>query len=78
MNTTRLSLLSLVLVIIMTTGVLAVQPFGVSTALELGWAVGAGKHTILLLSEPVHPELMVKRADHICTTFQEVLEILSK
>ena len=58
--------------------VLAVQPFGVSTALELGWACGVDKHTILLLSHAVQPELMVKMVDHICTTFQEVLEILNK
>ncbi len=43
-----------------------VQPCGRSAHLELGWAVGAGKHTCILLStEPEEPELMVKMCDHI-------------
>jgi hypothetical protein len=40
-----------------------VQPFGVSASLEMGWAVGAGKKTILYLA-PGEPELMVKMFDH--------------
>ena len=46
---------------------LAVQPFGVSTALELGWAVGQGRHTILLLNDPVQPEVMVEFTANIVT-----------
>lgn len=51
--------------------VVAVQPFGRSASLELGWAVGAGKVTILLLATG-EPELMVKMCDHICVSLDEV------
>jgi len=56
--------------------VVAVQPFGRSAFLELGWAVGAGKLTILLLAEG-EPELMVKMCDHICVGTGEVLATLA-
>ncbi len=52
--------------------VVAVQPFGRSASLELGWAVGAGKRTVLYLDDG-EPELMVKMCDHICVTLDEVL-----
>ncbi len=55
--------------------VVAVQPFGRSASLELGWACGAGKLTLLLLSKG-EPELMVKMCDHICLDLDEVLEAL--
>jgi hypothetical protein len=55
--------------------VLGVQPFGRSASLELGWAAGAGKQTILLLDHG-EPELMVKMADHICCSLTEVVEVL--
>ncbi len=55
--------------------VVAVQPFGRSTSLELGWAVGAGKFTILALANG-EPELMVKMVDHICVGIGEVIEAL--
>ena len=55
--------------------VVAVQPFGISASLELGWAVGAGKITILKL-DTGEPELMVKMCDHICCTTDEVFEVL--
>jgi len=55
--------------------VVAVQPFGRSASLELGWAVGAGKLTVLLLAEG-EPELMVKMCDHICINTEEVLDAL--
>jgi len=48
-----------------------VQPFGRSASLELGWAAGKGKKTILLLSNG-EPELMVKMLDHICLDIEEV------
>lgn len=51
-----------------------VQPFGRSASLEMGWASGKGKETILLL-ENGEPELMVKMLDHICCNISEVLEI---
>ncbi len=52
--------------------VVAVQPFGRSASLELGWAVGAGKFTVLLLSAG-EPELMVKMCDQICLGLGHVL-----
>ena len=56
--------------------VVAVQPFGRSASLELGWACGAGKFTILLLADG-EPELMVKMCDHVCVDFSGVLAALS-
>jgi hypothetical protein len=56
--------------------VVGVQPFGRSASLELGWAAGAGKLTILLLA-PGEPELMVKMWDHICLNMPEVLTIVA-
>ncbi|MFA5911876.1 MAG: hypothetical protein WC815_24115 [Vicinamibacterales bacterium] len=55
--------------------VVAVQPFGRSASLELGWACGAGKKTILLLA-PGEPELMVKMCDHLALSLDEVLRFL--
>ncbi len=52
-----------------------VQPFGRSASLEMGWAAGQGKKTILLLDNG-EPELMVKMLDYICTDMNQVLEIL--
>ena len=52
--------------------VVAVQPFGRSSSLELGWAVGSGKFTVLLLDNG-EPELMVKMVDRICCGLGEVL-----
>ncbi len=50
-----------------------VMPFGRSASIEMGWAAGQEKKTILLLSDG-EPELMVKVFDHICCTLEEVLE----
>ena len=49
-----------------------VMPCGRSAHLELGWACGAGKKTIILLSDG-EPELMYKLADHVCVTLDEVI-----
>lgn len=54
-----------------------VMPFGRSASMEMGWAAGMGKKTILLLSDG-EPELMVKMFDHICCSLNEVIEILKK
>ena len=40
--------------------VVGLDPLGVSSALELGWAVGHGKPAILLIENFVKPELMAK------------------
>lgn len=52
-----------------------VMPFGRSASLEMGWAAGNGKKTVLLL-ENGEPELMVKMLDHICINFDEVLKAI--
>jgi hypothetical protein len=52
-----------------------VQPFGRSASLEMGWAAGNGKKTILLLDDG-EPELMVKMLDHICCDPAEMLAVL--
>jgi len=53
-----------------------VQPCGRSAHLEMGWAVGQGKTTVMLLSQKIEPELMIKMCDWICVDLCEVLEIL--
>ena len=52
-----------------------VMPCGRSAHLELGWASGAGKKTIILL-ESGEPELMYKIADHLCVDIEDVCEKL--
>jgi hypothetical protein len=52
-----------------------VQPFGRSASLEMGWAAGKGKKTILLLANG-EPELMVKMIDHICCSIEEVVNVI--
>jgi hypothetical protein len=46
-------------------------------ALELGWAAGAGKATIVLLADG-EPELMLKMADHLCLDMWEVIAALEE
>lgn len=55
--------------------VVLVQPCGRSAHLELGWAIGAGKLGIVLLSEAIEPELMNKMAT-VCLSLDEVCEAL--
>lgn len=50
-----------------------VLPCGKSAHLELGWAVGAGKRTAILLEDPVEPELMYKMVDHLAPNLFELL-----
>jgi hypothetical protein len=56
---------------------LLVLPCGRSAHLELGWAAGAGKQTMILTRDGEEPELMAKMCDHICTSMDEALEILA-
>ncbi len=49
-----------------------VLPCGKSAHLELGWAVGAGKHTAILLEDPVEPELMYRMVDHLATSLDDL------
>ncbi len=51
--------------------VVLVMPCGRSAHLELGWAVGAGRRTVILLSDG-EPELMNLMVDHIATDLNDV------
>ena len=53
-----------------------VLPCGRSAHLELGWACGMGKQTLVLLDK-MEPELMIKMADHLCLSLDEVRDILA-
>lgn len=50
-----------------------VLPCGKSAHLELGWAIGAGKRTAILLENPVEPELMYLCADYLATSVVDLL-----
>lgn len=56
--------------------VVLVNPCGRSAHLEIGWALGAGKPGIILLSDG-EPELMYKMATAICTSIEEVYAALA-
>ncbi len=51
------------------------QTCGRSSHLELGYAIGAGKRSVILLSDG-EPELMYGMADTICTSISGVLVAL--
>lgn len=53
-----------------------VQPFGRSASMEMGWAEGRGKLTILLVA-PGEPELMVKMFDLCTTSIEGVIDVLT-
>ena len=50
-----------------------VLPCGKSAHLELGWAVGAGKRTAILLENPVEPELMYRMCDYLAPSLFDLL-----
>ena len=50
-----------------------VLPCGRSAHLELGWAVGAGKRTAILLDDPCTPELMYRLVDKLATSLVDLL-----
>lgn len=50
-----------------------VLPCGKSAHLELGWAIGAGKRTAILLENPVEPELMYHCADYLARNVMDLL-----
>lgn len=55
-----------------------VLPCGRSAHLELGYAVGAGQRTIVLLDDPLsEPELMYLMCSHIAVTLDEVVAALA-
>ena len=54
-----------------------VEPFGVSASLELGWATGRGKKTILLIDDKhIKPELMTKMLTFRVTSIHELIDTL--
>ena len=55
-----------------------VLPCGKSAHLELGWAVGAGKRTLVLLQGECEPDLMYKMVDRLCLSLEEVVETLAQ
>lgn len=55
-----------------------VLPCGRSAHLELGFAVGAGQHTLVLMEEPSEPELMYRMCARVCSTVDEVVERLGR
>lgn len=54
---------------------LLLMPCGRSAHLELGWAIGQGKLTLILLSDG-EPELMYALVHHLCVSMEEVLQRL--
>jgi nucleoside 2-deoxyribosyltransferase len=54
------------------------QPCGRSAALELGWAIGAGKRTAVLMCDGQEPELMVRLADMLTTSPKDLLAWLDR
>jgi hypothetical protein len=50
-----------------------VLPCGRSAHLELGWAVGAGKRTAVLLEDPCEPELMYRMVDFLAPSLFDLL-----
>lgn len=50
-----------------------VLPCGRSAHLELGWAVGMGKRTAILMDDPCEPELMYKMVDYITPSCFDLL-----
>lgn len=53
-----------------------VLPCGKSAHLEMGWAAGAGRRSVVLLEPGTQPELMYLMADAVCVTAAEVLTAL--
>lgn len=50
-----------------------VLPCGKSAHLELGWAVGAGKDTAILMEDPVEPELTYRMVDYMAPSLFDLL-----
>jgi hypothetical protein len=53
-----------------------VLPCGHDAHLELGWAAGAGKETVILLDDPCKASLMYKLADHLSPSIDDLVEWL--
>jgi len=55
-----------------------VLPCGKSAHLELGWAIGAGKRTAILLEDPVEPELMYRMVDYLAPSLPDLMAWMGK
>jgi len=51
-----------------------VLPCGRSAHIEMGWCVGAGKRTCILMMDQQEPELMYKMVDCIATSMDELFD----
>jgi hypothetical protein len=52
-----------------------VLPCGRSAHLELGWAIGAGQYTLVLLDNPLsEPELMYLACTDLCINMSEIIQ----
>lgn len=56
---------------------LLVLPCGRSAHLELGWACGQGKLTLILTKDGEEPGLMAKMADHLVSSLDQARSILA-
>ena len=56
--------------------VIAIEPLGISSALEVGWASGFGKPTILLATGSFKPELMVRIAQFRVSSLEDAITVL--
>jgi hypothetical protein len=52
------------------------MPCGRSASLELGWAVGAGKKTAVLIVEDQEPELTLKMAGLVTSDQEQLIDYL--
>jgi len=56
----------------------AVMPFGVSSALESGYAKGSGKPVIVYVPELREPDLMIKMADLVTDNFGDIIDFINR
>lgn len=59
-------------------GCVLVLPCGRSAHLELGWAVGAGKRTAVLLEGRNEPELMYRMVNTLCEDERHLAGVVSR
>jgi len=55
-----------------------ILPCGRSAHIELGYAVGRGKITTILLTKDFEPELMYKYIDHLAIDLQDLIDFLKR